>query len=248
MTAGCDLSGASPCFAHLLPYFPQLPSKHGDKNYSSKYWACILHSLLAGLNHGRIPIAGIPDGGTHPPAANLFAHRLTDFGGALYLRITLDSLLTELDSIDAQVQTLKEALRRETIRQGKGSTLNNLKTIPGVGPTVAQIFVAEIFRPERFERAEEICAHVGLAPIISQSGQKQGKAFLRQVGQNYFRSILVESAWTSVRRDKYFRDFYARIRSKTNLPQKAIVAVARKLLIIIWRVGVVENRVYTPVR
>lgn len=159
--------------------------------------------------------------------------------------MTLGSLLAEHDSLEAQVQKMKEALNRETIRQGKGAMLRNLNTIPGVGPTVSQTFVAEIFRPERFDRAEEICAYVGLAPIISQSGQSQGKAYLRQVGQNYFRSILVESAWTSIRKDKYFRDFYARIRSKTDLPQKSIVAVARKLLIVIWRVAV-ENRAYKP--
>jgi transposase len=163
-----------------------------------------------------------------------------------YLQATLDSFMAELDLIEAQIKKLKGALTQESLRQGKGELLRNLQTIPGVGPTVAQTFVAEIFRPERFERAEEVCAYVGLAPIISQSGQSQGKAFLRRVGQDYFRSILVESAWTSVRRDKYFRDFYARIRSKTNLSQKAIVAVARKLLIIIWRVAV-ENRVYKPI-
>jgi transposase len=167
--------------------------------------------------------------------------------GNAYLQATLESFMSELDLLNAQIQKMKEALTRESARQGKGVMLRNLKTIPGVGETVAQTFAAEIFRPERFERAEEICAYVGLAPIISQSGQSQGKAFLRQVGQNYFRSILVESAWASIRRDKYFRDFYTRIRSKTNLPQKAIVAVARKLLIVIWRVAV-ENRVYRPAK
>lgn len=166
--------------------------------------------------------------------------------GSVYLQATLDSFMSELDLLDAQIQKMKEALAIESIRQGKDSMLRNLKTIPGVGETVAQTFAAEIFRPERFERAEEICAYVGLAPIISQSGQGQGKAFLRRVGQDYFRSILVESAWTSVRRDQYFRNFYTRIRSKTNLPQKAIIAVARKLLIVIWRVAV-ENRAYKPV-
>jgi transposase len=147
-----------------------------------------------------------------------------------YLQATLDSFMLELDLLDAQIKKMKENLAQESARQGKGAMLRNLKTIPGVGEAVAQTFVAEIFRPERFERAEELCAYVGLAPIISQSGQSQGKAFLRRVGQDYFRSILVEAAWTSVRRDHYFRNFYARIRSKTNLPQKAITAVARKLL------------------
>lgn len=163
----------------------------------------------------------------------------------VYLRATIDSFLSELDHVEVQILEMKTALARESALQGKSAMLRHLQTIPGVGPTVAQTFVAEIFSPERFERAEEICAYVGLAPIISQSGQGPGKAYLRRVGQDYFRSILVEAAWTSVRRDKYFRDFYVRIRSKTNLSQKAIVAVARKLLIVIWRVAV-ENRAYRP--
>ncbi len=41
-------------------------------------------------------------------------------------------------------------------------------------------------------------------------------------------------------------NFYGRIRSRTNLAQKAIVAVARKLLTVIWRVAV-ENRAYRPI-
>lgn len=162
------------------------------------------------------------------------------------LQLTLESYLSELELFSVEIVKLKQTLAREAILQDKGELVHNLRTIPGVGETVAHTFAAEIFRPERFERAEEICAYVGLAPIISQSGQSQGKAYLRRVGQNYFRSILVEAAWVSIRQDQYFRDFYGRIRSRTNLPQKAIVAVARKLLTVIWRIAV-ENRSYRPV-
>lgn len=166
--------------------------------------------------------------------------------GNIYLRTALASYIRELEYLSTEIQSLKQTLASEAIRQGKGEMIRNLRTIPGVGETVAHTFAAEIFRPERFERAEEICAYVGLAPIISQSGQGQAKAYLRRVGQNYLRSILVEAAWVAVGRDKYFRDFYGRIRSRTNLAQKAIVAVARKLLTVIWRIAV-ENRVYRPI-
>jgi transposase len=118
-----------------------------------------------------------------------------------------------------------------------------LLTIPGVGPIVSETFVTEIYRPERFKRSEEICAYVGLAPITSQSGLSKPKAKLRHVGQRYLRSILVEAAWTTIRKDSEFASIYTKIRTKTDLAQKAIVAVARKLLIVIWRVAV-ENRPY----
>jgi hypothetical protein len=43
-----------------------------------------------------------------------------------------------------------------------------------------------------------------------------------------------------------YRDYYNRIRNKTGVSQKAIAAVARKLLILIWRIAI-EERPYKPV-
>lgn len=163
-----------------------------------------------------------------------------------YLQLTLDSYLNQLEFVIAEIEMLKTALSTETAKQGKSEVIKNLKTIPGIGEIISHTFVTEVFRPERFERGEELSAYVGLAPIISQSGQSSGRARISKVGQMYLRSVLVEAAWISVRKDGYFRKVYNKIRSKTNVAQKAIVAVARKLLIVMWRVAV-ENRPYRPV-
>ncbi|MDR0826423.1 MAG: IS110 family transposase, partial [Desulfovibrio sp.] len=69
---------------------------------------------------------------------------------------------------------------------------------------------------------------------------------LRPVGQRYLRSILVESAWRLVAVEAGYRDFYNRIRNKTGVSQKAKTAVARKLLVLIWRIAI-EERPYRPV-
>lgn len=167
---------------------------------------------------------------------------VSDMGNP-HLRLTLDSFLRELEFICTETRQAQETLTKELSREGKDTLLNNLRTIPGVGVTVSQAFVTEIFRPERFERAEEICAYVGLAPITSQSGQSKARARLVHAGQTYLRSILIESAWILVRKDPHYRMFYNKIVGRTNLPQKAIVAVARKLLVILWRLSV-ENRAY----
>ena len=95
-------------------------------------------------------------------------------------------------------------------------------------------------------RAEDICAYVGLAPITRHSGSGKEKAWLRPVDQRYLRSILVESAWRLVAVEAHYRDFYNRIRTKTGLSQKAITAVARKMLILIWRITI-EGRPYRAV-
>jgi transposase len=163
--------------------------------------------------------------------------------GNQYLRLTLDSLLREHRFICQEAKETQKSLSQELSRAGKDELLRNLQTIPGVGITVSQTFVTEIFRPERFERSEEICSYVGLAPITSQSGQSKGKARLVHVGQAYLRSILIEAAWTLIWKEPYYRKIYSKIIGKTNLSQKAIVAVARRLLIILWRISV-ENRIY----
>jgi transposase len=163
-----------------------------------------------------------------------------------YLRLSLDSYLEEHAHILASLTKITKQLEKAAVELGLGERIKNLRTIPGVGATIAHTFTSEIFRPERFKRAEDICAYVGLAPITSHSGSGKEKAWLRPVGQRYLRSILVESAWRLVAVEASYRDFYNRIRNKTGLAQKAITAVARKLLVLIWRIAI-EGRPYRPV-
>ena len=160
-----------------------------------------------------------------------------------YLRLSLDSYLEEHESILASLAKITKQLAKAAKEQGYSERIKNLRTIPGVGETIAHTFTCEIFRPERFKRSEDICAYVGLAPITSHSGSGKEKAWLRPVGQRYLRSILVESAWRLVALEACYRIFYNRIRSKTGVSQKAITAVARKLLVLIWRIAV-EKRAY----
>jgi transposase len=162
-----------------------------------------------------------------------------------YLRLSLDSYLEEHANILASLVKITKQLEKAAVAQGHGERIKNLRTIPGVGVTIAHTFTSEIFRPERFKRAEDICAYVGLAPITSHSGSGKEKAWLRPVGQRYLRSILIESSWRLIAAETSYRDFYNRIRNKTGLSQKAITAVARKLLVLIWRIAI-EERPYRP--
>lgn len=163
-----------------------------------------------------------------------------------FLRLSLDSYLEDHASILASLAKITKQLEKATVAQGHGERIKNLRTIPGVGVTIAHTFTSEIFRPERFKRAEDICAYVGLAPITSHSGSGKEKAWLRPVGQRYLRSIIVESAWRLIAVEASYRDFYNRIRNRTGVSQKAIAAVARKMLVLIWRIAI-EGRPYRPV-
>lgn len=182
-----------------------------------------------------------PDGLSH--WSNAALEELGNMPLEVHLKMVLESYLRQLRFVCEEAEVVKKSISEELVKQEHVETVRYLRTIPGVGETVANTFVSEIFRPERFQREEEICAYVGLAPITSQSGQSKAKASLRHAGQRYLRSILVESAWALVRKEAHYRRIYVKLVNRTNLPQKAIVAVARKLLVIMWRVAV-EKRGY----
>jgi transposase len=192
------------------------------------------------LRNGLEEPAGLDRWGTAP------LHALREMSLQIFLRLSLDSYLEEHATILASLAKITKQFEKATIELGYGEQIKNLRTIPGVGVTIAHTFTSEIFRPERFKRAEDICAYVGLAPITSHSGSGKEKAWLRPVGQNYLRSILVESAWRLIAVEESYRDYYNRIRNKTGFAQKAITAVARKLLVLIWRIAI-EGRPYRPV-
>ena len=105
---------------------------------------------------------------------------------------------------------------------------------------------AELFRPERFRRSEEVTSYLGLAPTVRHSGEKTPRGYLAPVGQTRLRSLLIEAAWLCRAKDPYARDIYTKLLSRTGIPQKAIAALARRLAIILWRLSI-EQRAYRPV-
>lgn len=159
------------------------------------------------------------------------------------LRVLLDNLLYMLESYQSQQKHLASLLAQEMKAAGKHQIVECLTSIPGVGETIAHAFTAEIFRPERFTSAEQIAAYIGLAPVTIQSGHTKNVSRTKPTGQQYLRSVLVEGAWLWKTKDPRAQALYSRILSRTGLAQKAIVAVARKFLLVLWRISV-EQRPY----
>ena len=158
-------------------------------------------------------------------------------------RLTLDSLLNELRfwivERDAVMQLIKKAGEKDIHKD----VMANLQTVPGVGPLVAMAFRLELFSPERFLNTEQVASYLGLAPMAWQSGESSGSNRLRPVGQRMLRALLVEAAWVFKRKDPRARALYNKLMARHNVKQKAIVAVARKLAVMLWRLCL-ENRAY----
>ncbi|MCL6282192.1 transposase [Ruegeria sp. 2012CJ41-6] len=151
--------------------------------------------------------------------------------------MTLASMVREYLFLLAEDKMLRAKIRTATMRMHP-DRFRRLTSIIGVGETAAAHFLAELFSPERFNRSEDVTSYPGLAPVVSQSGDSPARAKLRPVGQKRLRGILVEAAWQWPWRDPEAKVICSHHFAKHGIGQKALVAVARKLAIKLWRMTV----------
>jgi transposase len=83
---------------------------------------------------------------------------------------------------------------------------------------------------ERFRRAEQLAAYVGLTPSQYSSAEKIRMGRITGAGKNGLRAILVEASWKLITKDGAMRDKYERIKARSGA-KRAIVAIARTLLL-----------------
>jgi transposase len=110
-----------------------------------------------------------------------------------------------------------------------------LQTIPGVGRKTAEVVVAYMDDPHRFQNARQVSSYAGLVPKRYQSGTMDRHGKIHKRGPRLLRGALVEAAWLTLRYNPWAREVYQRICGKQKTRRKkAIVAVARKLLVRCW--------------
>jgi transposase len=106
-----------------------------------------------------------------------------------------------------------------------------LRTVPGIGPTVARTLLAELPELGRLDR-RAIAALVGVAPFNRDSGQWRGRRMIHG-GRASVRAALYMSALVATRHNATLKRFYQRLRAVGKPAKVALVAVMRKLLTII---------------
>jgi hypothetical protein len=87
----------------------------------------------------------------------------------------------------------------------------------------------------RFPTAKQLVGYAGLGPRIHASGDTRRTGRITKEGRSELRRVLVETAWSAVGTHPHWKDVFTRLSQRIG-PQKAIVAVARKLLVAVWHV------------
>jgi transposase len=121
-----------------------------------------------------------------------------------------------------------------------------LQTIPGVGPLIGLTFAAEIGDVARFSSPSKLVGYAGLAPRITQSGERSAIGRLSKAGSRTLRWAAVEAANQAWRESNPFHEHYRRLAARHGKnPAKS--AVARKLLIASWHM-LSRGQVFQPAR
>ena len=143
-----------------------------------------------------------------------------------------ETVCREASSIDAELRAIAK----------ESPLARRLTTVPGVGPIVALSFIATIDDANRFRRAVDVGAYLGLTPRRYQSGETDWSGRISKRGDSAMRKLLYEAANILIQRVPRFSPLKAwavRLVQRRGL-KKATVATARKLAVIltrIWRDG-----------
>jgi transposase len=109
-----------------------------------------------------------------------------------------------------------------------------LATVPGLGPRTAEVISTHLGDARRFATADEVSAYAGLVPRQYQSGQTDRRGRITKRGPKLLRAALVECAWCALRYNAWALATWQRLRANGCSKKKAVVALARKLLVRCW--------------
>ncbi|TWC77103.1 transposase [Rhizobium sp. SJZ105] len=174
---------------------------------------------------------GIARGASFEPRVKELVERMPDLAASIEPLLTVRRVLREqLTVLHRQVLAL--ARDNELVRR--------LMTVPGVGPIVALAFIACIDTPARFAKSKSVGAALGLTPSQYQSGEVQRQGKISCCGDDMMRTLLYEAAQSMLFRSQkwsWLKAWAMKI-AKHRGVRKAIVALARRLAVVLHRMWV----------
>src|ERR1700691_1816621 len=171
-------------------------------------------------------------------------------GVSAELRDVLAPLLREVESLNERIKEYDE--RMEKIAQEVYPEVSWLKQVKGVGTQMALTYVLTIEDPYRFEKSREVGCFLGLKPGRRNSGNSEPQKKISKEGDRYLRTMMVQGAHYILGpfgEDSDLRRWGLKLaeRGGKNAKKRAVVAVARKLAVLLHRLWV-SGEVYEPLR
>ncbi len=166
------------------------------------------------------------------------------------LREALDPLLREIESLNERIAEYNR--RIEQIAKEVHPEVARLKQVKGVGTLIALTYVLTLDDPQRFRRSRDAGCFLGLRPGRRNSGQSEPQLHISKEGDRYLRTLMVQGAHYILGpfgQDSDLRRWGLKLaeRGGKNAKKRAVVAVARKLAVLLHKLWV-SGEVYEPLR
>jgi transposase len=166
------------------------------------------------------------------------------------LREALEPLLREVESLNERIQEYDRRIEKMAKERYPETAL--LKQVKGVGDLIATTYVLTLEDPHRFRKSRDAGCFVGLQPGRRNSGESAPQMRISKEGDEYLRTLLVQGAHYILGpfgEDSDLRRWGQKLaaRGGKNAKKRAVVAVARKLAVLLHRLWV-SAEVYEPLR
>jgi transposase len=146
-------------------------------------------------------------------------------------RKVLKSIDKHIDYLEAQIRDLEQRMDGIIETSAAFQARNEIQqTITGIGPQVSRTLLAYLPELGQHNR-QKIAALVGLAPFNDDSGHHQGQRHIRG-GRSKVRVGLYQAAIAAIRHCPRMKVFYASLKARGKASRVAIVAIARKILVL----------------
>jgi transposase len=146
-------------------------------------------------------------------------------------------LIKEYEYVKAQIKDSESRIKEIAEEKELSDKIRRLEKIKGIGVISAVRLVVYLFdRKDRFISGEKLVHYLGLTPGEKSSGEDVIRQRTGLIGNRQLRSIIVQLAWVAVRKDGNLLDKFERVYKRNGSKQKAIVAVARKLMMKVFAV------------
>jgi transposase len=177
--------------------------------------------------------------------SGLFSSKGIEFVAELPLESREKEILRDLVQGYEEIQThIKKSDGLVNTLYGEMEEAPRIDTVPGFGKTLSVLVAVEIADVKRFPRAADLHSYAGLIPSTHSSGERTYHGSITKQGSSWLRWAALEAVYPAVKKDLVLRTMYGRLARRKG-PNVAKIAVARRLLTIIYRI-LTEKRDYIP--
>jgi len=155
--------------------------------------------------------------------------------------------LAIIDHLSPLIEEVEAELARLSVSDPWVHQVPFLIQLPGIALLTAMTILSAIGDIIRFPTAKKLVGYSGLGAKVHASGQTQRTRGITKQGRRELRTAMIEAAWVAVRTHPSWRTRFEKLVLRIG-KQKAIVAIARKLLVVVWHVltARVANRQADP--